>query len=170
MFGRKKSPGRAAETLLVVAQNALQFRSPDWFGEGAYYVRVFRPSSGDRPSVIITDTGNHPVASATNRFDEIAVLVADRVFGIPGVAPADLTSVARWLENTPAGLHGPNFGETYNEVWFEGGGSFPRMRHRYLRHAEVEELIGERVEPLPAAKCAPASLRRRGVQEIRVAG
>jgi hypothetical protein len=171
MFGRKGAGGTPSETLLIIEQHAFQYRSPDWFGDGAYYVRVFRPPSGDRPTVIIADTGNDPVASVTNRFDEIAVIASDRILGVPGVAAGDLTVLARWLDNWPAGTFGPS-GETYNEVWFEGGkdATFPELRHRYLRHPEVEKLIGARVRPLQAKDCTRERLRRRGVREIRVTG
>lgn len=154
--------GPIAELLLVVAQDALRWRSPQWFGQGAYYVRAYRPESGDLPVMIIADTGNDPAASSTNRFDEIAVLAAEAVTGIPQIRLEDLGKTATWIDCIPA--HG-SFGETYYEMSFGSTGS---GRHsptsRYLRHAEVEELVKGSVESLTFEDCAPTRLRKRGVR------
>ena len=150
--------GLVAELLLVVAQDALRWRSPERFGEAAYYVRAYRPGSTGLPVVIIADTGNAPPASSSNRFDEIAVLTTQAAVGIPPTGLEDLGMVATWIDCRPA--HGP-FGETYNEMSF-GEGRLPKSR--YLRQAEVEEIVGGPVEPLTFEDCAPSRLRQRGVR------
>jgi hypothetical protein len=112
---------------------------PEWFGQGAYYVRAYRPESGDLSVMIIADTDNDPVASSTNRFDEIAVLAAEAVTDIPPIRHEDLGKTATWIDCIPAHR---SFGETYYEM---SSGSTGSGRHsptsRYLRHAEVEELV-----------------------------
>jgi hypothetical protein len=169
-FRRRSAPsgpapnesGRVVELLLIVAQNALRWRSPDWFGQGAYYVRAYRPESGDLPVIIIADTGNDPAASSTNRFAEIAVLAAEAITGIPRISLEDLGKIATWVDCIPA--HGP-FGETYYEMTL---GSTDSAKYsptsRYLRHADVEELVKGQVESLTFEDCAAAPLRKRGVQ------
>jgi hypothetical protein len=150
------------ELLLVVAQDALRWRSPEWFGQGAYYVRAYRPESGDLPVIIIADTGNDPAASSTNRFGEIAVLAAEAITGIPQIGLEDLGKIATWVDCIPA--HG-SFGETYYEMSLGSTGSGRYSpTSRYLRHAEVEELVKSQVESLTFEDCAPTRLRKRGVR------
>jgi hypothetical protein len=73
--------------------------------------------------------------------------------GEPG--PAELLLVV---------AHGP-FGETYYEMSFGSAGSGRYVpTGRYLRHADVEELVQGAVEPLTFDDCGPACLRKRGVR------
>lgn len=157
--------GTTAEVSLVVAQSALRWRSPEQFGRGTYYVRAYRSRTGRLPVIIIADSGNDPAASSSNRFDEIAVMAA-RVITGDQTGPEALAGVATWIDCRPA--HGP-FGETYYEMSFPsaGRGGHPPTS-RYLRHAEVEELVDGSVEPLTFEDCAPTRLRKRGVQVVTV--
>lgn len=131
---------------------------------GSYYVRVFRSSTFAKPVVLVADTGNDPAASVVNRVDEVCAILADALFQLPGVALAQLDAVARWVTVMPAGLHGPSFGETFNLVTFDNG----RPRNQYLRHSEVEDLVGDRVCQLTAADCTVEALTKRGVPTMRV--
>jgi hypothetical protein len=148
------------QTVMIVAPSAWRFMGL----EGIYYVRVFRSSTYAKPVVLLADTGNEPEVSVVNRIDEICSLLAEALFQLPGVVGAQLDAVARWVTVTPAGLYGPAFGEKFDLVTFEGG----RPRNQYLRHPEVEELVGDSVRPLAAADCTPTALDARGVGTMRV--
>jgi hypothetical protein len=148
------------QTMMIVAPGVWRFGA----FEGTYYVRVFRSSTYAKAVVLLADTGNEPEVSVANRIDEICSILAEAVFQLPGVRGAQLDAVASWVTVMPAGLFGPSFGEKFDQVTFEGG----RPRNRYLRHAEVEELVGDQVRQLAAADCTPAALDARGVGTMRV--
>jgi hypothetical protein len=147
-------------TILIVAADVWRTaRVP-----GTYYVRVFRSSTYALPVILAADTGNHPDVSVVNRIDEVCAVLAEILMDLPGVATARLDAVGRWVTVMPAGLFGPSIGETFTRVTFESG----QPRGAYLRHSEVEELVGDRVRPLTATDCAPAALTARGVPTARV--
>lgn len=142
---RPTNSALADEAVLVIDQHALPFRSPHWFGQANYHVRVFRPADAPKPLVIIGDVDNDPVASITNRFPEVAVIVANLVLHHPGPHPSRLAEHARWF--TYYASSGA-IDEQYTEVWrftVVPGYEPPlvTMRYEYFRTADAKDLFGK---------------------------
>jgi hypothetical protein len=173
-FRRKSEPTLADETVLVIDQDALPYRSPQWYGHANYHVRVFRPGNAPKPIVIMGDVDNDPIASITNHCPGVAAIVADLVLGRPGVHPARLEDHARWLTYYPAGYPtGGKLGEQFCEVHdFEVKPGYEPMlvtlKYNDLRRDEVEGLVGGALRTWQQRDYTVAKLERRGIRVMRV--
>lgn len=132
------------ETVLVIDQHALSYRTSDWYGHADYHVRVFLPAGAPRPIIVIGDMDNHPAASITERSAEIGVIIANLVLSRPGVDPARLDDHARWLTYFPAdGGPGERFSELHGFHYLPGHETALVAPQFYpLRREEAEGMAG----------------------------
>ncbi|WP_399892069.1 hypothetical protein ACGH7X_32610 [Streptomyces sp. BBFR51] len=169
LFRRTSEPTPADEAVLVIDQHALPYRSPHWYGEANYHIRVFRPGNVRRPIVVMGDLANVPIASISNKCPEVTAIVADLVLGRPGVHPSRLDDLARWVTYFPATKFGESFTEVHSfDVVPDYEPQLVTNRHRHLRREDAEELVGGPLRAWQQRHYTVAKLQRRGVRVMRV--